>query len=113
MFPVIELGIEANGRAVDLPAIVDTGAQHTLLSPQYAVDIGLIPAAGRRMIFTAANGSSFSAFGHTVQVRVLDETFQAELFFPEVQLRRCLLGRDLMARMQIGLNESLSILYLF
>jgi predicted aspartyl protease len=113
VFPVVELNIEANGRSVDLPAIVDTGAQHSLLSPQYAIEIGLVLSAGRPMVFTAANGSSFKAFGHKVQIRILEKTLQAELFFPEVQLYRCLLGRDILEKMQIGLNESLSTLYLF
>ncbi len=107
------MNIEANGKAVDLLAIVDTGAENTLVSPEFGTDIGLVLQTGNRKSFKAANGFSFAAYGHQVQVRILDETFHAELFFPEIPLHRCLLGRDIMQKMQIGLNESLSTLYLF
>jgi hypothetical protein len=113
VFPVVEMNIEAYGNGVDLLAIVDTGAQNSLLSPQYALQVGLVLGNGNLKNFTTACGSTMKAYGHDVQIRILDEVFKIELFFCETLLPRCLIGRDILEKMQIGLNESLSTLYLF
>lgn len=112
-YPVVVVYIESNGKETVFPAIVDTGAQNTLVSPEYAIEIGLVLNKGKVKNFKPARGDSFMAYGHQVQVRILDELFQAELFFPEFRLPRCLIGRDILEKMQIGLKESHSTLYLF
>lgn len=113
VFPVVDINIEANGDGVWFPAIVDTGAKKTLVSPEYCECIGLDLMSGNVQNCTTANGSQFRAYGHQVKVTILDKTFQTEIFFSELRLDRCLLGRDILEEMQIGLNESLSTLFLF
>jgi hypothetical protein len=65
------------------------------------------------MNFSTVNGGRITAYGHKVGVRIFDEFMRLEVFFAETHLDRSLLGRDLLEKMQIGLNESLSTLYLF
>ena len=107
------MNIGANGGQIDLLAIVDTGAQNTLVSPQYAGAVGLDLNAGRLKEFSTANGGLLRAYGHTVRINIFGEELESEIFFSEAILNRCLLGRDILEKMQIGLKESHTTLYLF
>lgn len=113
LFPVVEMYLEANGNKIEFPAIVDTGAENTLISPQYALALGLNLTDGNAKDFSTANGGQIRAYGHRVQIKILDESIDSEIFFTETTLHRCLLGRDLLEKMQIGVKESHSTLFLF
>lgn len=113
LYPVLEMKLEANGREIELPVIVDTGAQNTIVSPQYASALGLDLTTGNVRDFSTIGGDRIRAYGHPVQIGILGEVLSSVIYFTESTLPRCLLGRDLLEKMQIGLKESVSTLFLF
>lgn len=56
VFPVVEIFLEVNGNKIELPAIVDTGAINTLISPEYALALGLNLTTGKPRFFSSVSG---------------------------------------------------------
>jgi hypothetical protein len=107
------MNLETNGGSIDVLTIVDTGTQKTLVSAEFALPLGLTINAGTKTPFTPMSGHTIYGYGHPVRVTIFGERLDLEICFAETKLERCLLGRDVLQLMQIGLNESLSTLYLF
>jgi len=103
----------SNRHSIDIPAIVDTGTQFTIVSAEYALGLDIDIHSGNRKIFSPTRGGALIAWGHNLEVTLFGERFECEMFFSEERLTRSLLGRDILAETQLGLREHHGQLFLF
>jgi len=114
-FPILPITI-ANprqpARAVDAIAYLDSGAQRSLFDGTLARLIGLDLFGGHRLPFASAAGMSIDALLHAVRLSHPElGTFDLEIGFSSVPLRRNLLGRDFFNLVQIGFRERHLVFY--
>lgn len=112
-YPVVAMRVKSGEAETDILTVVDTGTELTLVSPEHAQELNIDIQSGRREFFSPTRGGDLVAWGHRVQVRIFDEVFDSEIFFPEEPIFRCLLGRDILAKTQLGLREYHGQLFLF
>ncbi len=75
-------------RAVDLVATLENGASSCLFESGYAAELGLDLTCGVMTYFRTAN-SSFTAYGHEVQIEVLGiEIHSLGSFFADYMIRK-------------------------
>ncbi|MBX9599367.1 MAG: aspartyl protease family protein [Bryobacteraceae bacterium] len=98
---------------VELPAKLDTGATNCLFERSYADILGIEVEKGRRRTFQTANGH-FTAFGHEMELGVLDCKHLAEVFFFEDRhIQKNVLGRvGCIQNFQLALVDHDALLYL-
>ena len=111
--PAVSMNIAANGKSLDLLAIIDTGSANTIISPDYAVALSIEIENGEPKQFHTATGEKFLAYAHQMEIRILNEFLRFQVYFPDQVFHRCLIGRDLLNEMQVGVKESHSTVYLF
>jgi len=93
-------------RSTDIIAYLDSGAQRSLFDGTLAMSIGLDLLAGHRLMFGSAVGFSIEGTIHPVRLSHPDlASFDLEIGFSTVPLRRNLLGRDFFNLVQIGFRE--------
>ncbi len=91
---------------VDVEAVLDSGAERSLVDGRIGVALGLDVIGGKRLTFETMAGSILAATLHTVQVsHLLLGTFKLEIAFSTGEIRRNLLGRDFFDLVQIGFRE--------
>ncbi len=112
-YPVVTIRLASEHGTADVPTIIDTGTELTIVSAQYALALGLDLQSGRRKTFSPTRGAGLLTWGHKLRVRIFDEVFENEIFFSEEAISRCLLGRDILAKTQLGLREYHGQLFLF
>ncbi len=115
LFPILPITI-ANprqpARAVDAIAYLDSGAQRSLFGGTLARLVGLDLFGGHRLPFASAVGMSIDALLHAVRLSHPElGTFDREIGFSSVPLRRNLLGRDFFNLVQIGFRERHLVFY--
>lgn len=98
---------------VTLDGYLDSGCSRSLFDGRLALAIGLDPTSGRSIPYTSATGVSIRASLLPIQLEIPQlGRFQLEVGFTQVNLDRNLLGRDFLARVQLGLRENRSEFYL-
>ena len=105
--------LRSGNRSVDLIASLDTGASSCLFENGYAAELGLDQASGVPTSFRTAN-SSFTAYGHEVQIEVLGVAVHSLIYFFAAQtIRKNVLGRrGWLDRLRIALVDYDRALYL-
>jgi predicted aspartyl protease len=98
---------------IEFLAYVDTGASHCLFEREHAEILGLDVEAGEPMVFRTATGG-VEAFGHMVELEVLDIRFESMVyFFRDPGIRRNLLGRSgWLDRVRLGIVDYDSTVYI-
>lgn len=103
-----------SGRAVDLDAYLDSGAERSLFNGILAPLLGIDDLFGGPEIpFQSTVGAALTARLHPVRLShpalgLLD----LEMAFSTAHINRNLLGRDFFSRAQIGFRESRLALYI-
>lgn len=83
------------GRAVRLPATVDTGAENCIFQAEYAEQLGLNLQQGHRKTFSAAGVEQIVAYGHEVTLTVLGHSVNSMVYFTDHPgFARNVLGRQ-------------------
>lgn len=98
---------------IEFLAYVDTGSSHCLFEREHAEILGLDIEAGEPMVFRTATGG-VEAFGHMVELEVLDIRFESMVyFFRDPGIRRNLLGRSgWLDRVKLGIVHYDSTVYI-
>jgi len=103
-YPILVLTLKKIG--VDIPSVVDTGTESSLFSGDIARLLEIEPIQnGNRKSFASILGYSLDAYGHEVDFLVDNIPITDIIYFPEGKLPRNLLGRNLLAQLQIGFRE--------
>ncbi len=91
---------------VDVEAVLDSGAERSLIDGRIGAALGLDILRGSRLTFETMAGGVLPATLHTVQISHLKlGTFEFEIAFSTGEIRRNLLGRDFFDLAQIGFRE--------
>jgi hypothetical protein len=76
----LSVTLSSAAETIELLAYVDTGSSHCLFEREHAELLGLDLEAGEPKIFRTVTGS-VEAFGHMVELEVLDIKFESMLYF--------------------------------
>jgi hypothetical protein len=106
--------VEAGDRSARLVAYVDTGAPYCIFQSDYAEFLGLELARGIPIQVIPAGGGVIEAFGHTVNLEVLEQRVESVVYFTNHPgYRRNVLGRQgWLHHFKFGLVHYESKLYL-
>ena len=109
----ISVTLRFGERTVSFPAQLDTGATFCVFERSYAEILGLSVESGMPLRFSTAMGS-FDAFGHTVTLETLGNSFDVTVYFAahESFTRNVLGRRGWLDQVRLGLVEYESKLYL-
>ena len=114
-FPGLLVNLHRLGEAeggVDVDAYLDTGAEYSLFDGELARVVGLDLVSGEDFAFNSTSGERLPAKRHGVVVEHSDlGQFELVLAFSIGGIRRNLLGRDFLARVQVGFRERQSQFY--
>lgn len=105
--PILRIEVErAFGMPLEVRALIDSGATHSLFHAQVAEALGLPVLRGRKMTVRGI-GADVEAYVHRVRVKVLDEFFECDIAFTYgLTLNQNLLGRkDFFERHHIEFRE--------
>lgn len=115
-FPIIQLTITNPAdltQSIDVDAYIDSGAERSIFNGFVIPVIGLELLNGGRKEYSPTAGSAITAYLHRVRFGHPDlGTFDLEVGFSDVQLRRNLLGRDFFNLFQIGFRENQLLYFL-
>jgi hypothetical protein len=105
--------ISSAGAAIDLLAVVDTGAAHCLFQRERGELLNLDIESGEPKIFSTATGR-IEMFGHTVEVQTFDLRFESLVyFFADERINKNLLGRiGWLDRVRLGIVDHDQRIYL-
>ena len=106
--PILQFQLQhiANGRAVEVDTVVDTGTMTSLFDGGLGRSIGLNLLDGTPRRWQSTSGLSLQGYLH--RVRLVHEdlgTFEMDIGFSIDAISRNLLGRDFLHRIQIGFRE--------
>ncbi|MCC6369290.1 MAG: aspartyl protease family protein [Bryobacterales bacterium] len=109
----VPVELRCGAAVVRLAASLDTGATFCIFRSEVAEALGLDLRSGLHQRFRTAN-SSFEAFGHEVELAVLDVvTHSTVYFFAEESINKNVLGRiGWLDRVRLGLVDHDGSLYL-
>ena len=94
------------GRAIDVDAFLDSGAERSLLNGWIGRQIGIDILDGPRLRYEPTAGNAFEAALHPVRIEHPDlGAWTLTIGFSLSPIRRCLLGRDFFNLVQIGFRE--------
>ncbi|MBI4515294.1 MAG: hypothetical protein HY699_05690 [Deltaproteobacteria bacterium] len=108
-FPALPLRItrpDRSGHALDIDGYLDSGAQQTLIDGEVAQALGidLLGGVGRR--YQSITGVTIEARIHPVVLSHPElGSFDLDVAFSTVRIRRNLLGRDFFNLIQLGFRE--------
>ncbi len=92
--------------AVELEAVLDSGAERSLFNGKIGLALGLDVLRGPEISFSSVAGSLLSANLHSVRLSHADlGTFELEVAFSTGEIRRNILGRDFFDLVQVGFRE--------
>jgi hypothetical protein len=107
-FPILPLrvtNLNNSGRALDVNAYLDSGAQRSLFDGWIATALGFDLLSGQVLSYGSLGGIIQGRL-HQVRLSHLDlGEFDLEIGFSENPIRRNLLGRDFFNLIQIGFHE--------
>ncbi len=109
----VPVELRSGSAVVRLAANVDTGATFCIFRSEVAEALGLDLKSGLHQRFRTAN-SNFEAFGHEVELTVLDVTAHSTVyFFADEAINKNVLGRvGWLDRVRLGLVDHDGSLYL-
>ena len=109
----VPVELRSGEAVVRLAANVDTGANFCIFRSEIAEALGLDLRSGLHQRFRTAN-SNFEAFGHEVELTVLDvATHSTVYFFADETINKNVLGRvGWLDRIRLGLVDHDGSLYL-
>ena len=110
LYPVVDIQLSRENFVTSFPALIDTGSQLSLISGEHALLLGIPITSGKQARLYTLSGAIIT-WSHAVHVQILDLSFEMELCFSEFNLPRNLLGRNLLEKLEIGLSEQSSALY--
>lgn len=110
LVPMLYVPVEVNGTAVK--ALVDTGAQKTIMSLRCAEKCGLTRLIDRRFqgVFTGVGTSAIIGRIHMVQIKMGNTFFAASLFVLEHDQMDFVFGLDLLKRYQCTVDLGRQVL---
>jgi hypothetical protein len=105
--PVLPLRLED---AVDIMAIVDSGAEYSIFMAEHLLPLGIKLLDGHRERVESIN-STFEVYKHKVSIIVFDEMkIELSIGFSD-SIKRNLLGRDFLNNVQFGLRENHQLMF--
>ncbi len=110
MYPVLDVQLSRGNLATNVVAIVDTGAQRSLISGEHPLAMGIDIASGSQQRLYTLSGSILT-WKHPVRVQVFELLIETELCFSEFRLPRNILGRDMQEMLELGFSEHYSTLF--
>lgn len=101
-------------KAVELTAMLDTGASYCIFQRTYGESLGLVIENGIPESFGLANGNQFRAYGHEVTLTAINIEVDGIVYFADDNsIRRSVLGRQgWMDKLRLGLVHYDGYLYL-
>lgn len=111
----ISIAISLSNRfeIVDLVAKIDTGADYSTFSREYAELLGIEVESGLPRKVQAYSGNSFATYGHGLTVAALGYQFDAMVYFTVDYGRRNVLGRSgWLNQFMLAIDDQLGELYL-
>lgn len=113
LLPLVPLRLHlAKDYVVEFLALLDTGAERTLLEGVHLRAAGMDVFEGKPLTFQGFLGARTVAYLHPARVAVANQELEIEVAFSTQPLLRPVLGRDLLAHFKLGLRERTSELYL-
>lgn len=115
--PALEVTLASGSDEIGLKVFVDTGAERSLFKGEELEALGwsALPSGDpSRMSFQTATGATLSASPLATTVTLADGTaFDATVYVADCnQLRRNLLGRDILRRLILGLDDERQEIYI-
>lgn len=98
--------------AAEFLALVDTGAERTLLEGIHLRAAGIDVFSGKPLTFQGFLGARTVAYLHRVQLTIGPSQIELEVAFSTQPLLRPVMGRDLMAYFGLALRERASQFFL-
>jgi hypothetical protein len=90
----VPVSLSVLGQTFDVVTKVDTGATSCIFAREVGYELGLDIESGRVERFSVPNGGSFTAYGHSLQIRCLGVQIDALVYFAaDPAFRRNVLGR--------------------
>jgi hypothetical protein len=90
----VPVSLSVVGHTIEVVTKVDTGATNCIFAREVGDALGLDLASGHVERFNIPNGGSFTAYGHSVQMRCLGIHIDALVYFAaDPAFRRNVLGR--------------------
>lgn len=101
----------AQDYVVEFLALLDTGAERTLLEGVHLRAAGLDVFEGKPLNSQGFLGARTVAYLHPARVTLANQELDLQVAFSTQPLLRPVLGRDLLAHFKLGLRERTSELY--
>jgi predicted aspartyl protease len=98
--------------AVDVLALIDSGARGCLIQGEYAAQLGLNLLQGSRKTFQGLGGGTVQAYLHDIRVECNGSTFQIAAGFSNGPITFNILGGPFLDRVQLGLRENWGKIYI-
>lgn len=93
-FPVIEVTLVHDSRAISLKALVDSGASFSVFHPEVAEYLGIALERGKKIYLTGIGGRILG-YLHILKLKLGRKVFRCKVVFsPEFKVSFNLLGRD-------------------
>ena len=102
---------EKSTQEIDVPAIVDTGADFSIFQGNYATAIGITIRNGRPENINVFGGW-FQVYMHQVILIIENHVFPTEIGFPDQPIPRNILGRNFLKLVKLGVDEKIDEFYL-
>lgn len=106
--PGISINVEiiSGSLAVTVPAKLDTGSTRCIFARKYGEELGIQIDDGEPNVVSTPTGT-FRAYGHVVNLKTLDFTFESEVLFAENEaFNQNVLGRHgWLERLIVGIND--------
>ena len=110
--PLLTIGLRIGDYEADFLALVDTGAERTLLEGVHARAAGIDIFAGEALTFQGFLGARTVAYLHRVKLIIQGAEIETAVAFSTQPLARQVVGRDILAHFVLGVRERVWEFYL-
>ena len=91
--PLIDLRVHNGTRSLQMDALVDSGADHSVLGNEVAVDLGISPNSGQLVTVVGAGGYELEGFLTEVTFEIGKHRWTAPVIFSDAARGRAILGQ--------------------
>ena len=92
--PIVKIQVLHGNKSLDIVALVDSGAERSLMPRQVADDIGLDLSQASQVEIIGAGGHEFPGFMTVVDLQLGRHRFRAPIIFTEQGINESLLGQN-------------------
>ncbi len=106
ILPFLLSRLQEPANQVEVDTYLDSGCSKSLFDGRLARILGIDLTAGQTQLYTSATGVTLSATICPIRLQhPALGSFELEVGFAQILLKRNLLGRDFLAQVQFGLRE--------